>query len=225
MKIVCISDTHLKHDFVIPDGDILVHAGDMTQTGSEFEVTRAAKWLGSQKHRTKIAIAGNHDWLFQQEPERAADIMREHGVSYLQDSLMGTRGITFYGSPWQPWFYDWAFNLQRGFRLKQKWSYIPLGVDVLITHGPPQGILDRVPRGPEGGGHGELIEHTREGVYARVGCRDLMERVVEVKPKIHVFGHIHCGYGKKTVDDTTFVNASICNEEYRAVNEPLVLVI
>jgi Icc-related predicted phosphoesterase len=100
---------------------------------------------------------------------------------------------------------DWAFNLQRGPALREKWALIPEGTDVLITHGPPFGILDWTARGE------------------RVGCEDLLEAVRRVKPRLHVFGHIHEGYGEHEQDGTRFVNASICTEAYQPTNAPIVV--
>ena len=110
-----------------------------------------------------------------------------------------------WGSPWQPWFYDWAFNLQRGPEIRAKWDRIPAGVDVLVTHGPPAGILDRVVDGRS------------------VGCADLLDAVRRVRPLLHVFGHIHEAYGEVERDGTRFVNASTCTVRYAPVNAPVVV--
>ncbi len=117
-------------------------------------------------------------------------------------------GLKIYGSPWQPRFYDWAFNLNRGAELEEKWRLIPPDTDVLITHGPPHGILDEVERQ-------YYIENT--------GCEELRKRVEMICPKLHVFGHIHCGYGQIEKFGTEFVNASNCDEEYNPVNLPVII--
>jgi len=113
-------------------------------------------------------------------------------------------GIKFYGSPWQPWFYDWAFNLKRRTEIRAKWDLIPLDTEVLITHGPPYGILDRTTRGE------------------RVGCEELLEAIKQIRPRLHVFGHIHEAYGIRSNDDISYINGSNCDVRFRLVNPPIV---
>ncbi len=207
MRIVCISDTHLAHqegDLGIPDGDLLIHAGDGTFEGTLAEVADFLKWLAGLRHPHKVLIAGNHDWLFQKDPALARSIVPA-GITYLEDSGVEIGGLRIYGSPWQPEFLRWAFNLPRGPRLREKWSRIPRDVDVLVTHGPPAGILDLTPDG----------EH--------VGCADLRRAVERVKPRLHVFGHIHHGHGVQDIGPTRFVNASICDEACAPANRPVVV--
>jgi hypothetical protein len=133
-----MADTHMFHgDFrgatAIPDGDVLVHAGDMGRAGDEEELVEVARWLRSLPHRHKIVVAGNHDFLFQQEPAKAREMFA--GLTYLEDSACTIDGVTFWGSPWTPIFFEWAFMLPRGPLLEEKWALIPAhGVDVLITH-------------------------------------------------------------------------------------------
>lgn len=212
MRIVCLSDTHCEqHGFKVPDGDVLVHAGDFCSMGVEREVHKVAKWLKALPHRWKIVVAGNHDRFFEQQPEMARAYL-EPDIIYLQDSGCEIEGLRFWGSPWQPWFYDWAFNLPRkGIKLREKWNLIPMDTDVLITHCPPYGILDEVRTrmtawGPTEEGSGPL------------GCEELAIRLAAVRPRLHVFGHIHDSYGVLQRGDTTFVNASVCNEDYAPVN-------
>jgi Icc-related predicted phosphoesterase len=189
MRIVAVADTHLFHDeLVVPDGDVFVHAGDMCQSGSLEELERAAAWMRSLPHRTKVIIAGNHDFAFVEHPEEARAMME--GFVYLQDSGTTIDGVTFWGSPWQPEFNDWAFNLPRGAALAEKWALVPEGADVLVTHGPPHGIGDRGP------------------VAGRLGCEDLLARVRVVKPRVHFFGHIHQDGGAWQHGETLFVNAT-----------------
>lgn len=203
MKVVAISDTHnLHHTIKIPDGDVIIHAGDFTNRGTLKEVEVFAAWWKDLPHTHKICIAGNHDWLFQKQPEIAKRLMTSG--HYLKDSTVVINGIKFHGSPWQPWFCAWAFNLPRGIALKEKWDMIPEDTDVLITHGPPWGHGDLVPRG-------ELV-----------GCEDLLKRVEKIKPQFHVFGHIHEGYGITKNDHTKFINASCLDGYYNSVNEPIV---
>ncbi len=205
MRIVCVSDTHNWADGIrVPDGDVLVHGGDLTMSGSAAELRQAQRWLESLPHREKIVIAGNHDWGFEREPEESRRILADC-CTYLEDSEVTVDGLRFYGSPWQPQFYDWAFNLERGEAIRAKWDLIPAGVDVLITHGPPAGILDRTADGDE------------------AGCEELLAACDRVRPRLHVFGHIHEGYGELTRDGVRHLNASICDGRYQPVNPPLVV--
>ena len=204
VRLICMSDTHNRHrKIVVPDGDILVHAGDMSGLGRPEEIAAFGRWLAGLPHRHKIVIAGNHDFLFEQEPERARGLLG--ACHYLFDEGVEVEGLRFWGSPWQPWFHNWAFNLQRGPALHEKWAQIPAGTDVLITHGPPLGHGDRVAAGE------------------RVGCAELRAAVRRVRPRLHVFGHIHEGYGVTEKDGTRFANASTCTVDYKATNPPLVI--
>ena len=206
MRIVAISDTHEQHDqLTIPDGDVLIHAGDITWKGSLNAIKKFAEWLQALPHKHKVIIAGNHDWCFEKSNQAiiASEYLRH--ITYLKDSNVNIDGYNFYGSPWQPEFCDWAFNLPRGgSAIKATWDLIPYNTDVLITHGPPYGFGDMTPRGEP------------------VGCEDLLARVLVIKPKVHIFGHIHAGYGISSNEDTAFINASICNENYKPVNAPIV---
>jgi Icc-related predicted phosphoesterase len=210
LKLVLISDTHGLHDkLVLPPGDILVHAGDLTNMGKIHEIKAAAMWLRGQLQDFKyvVCVGGNHDFGLEAfYKEGREDILRKDffgDVHYLRDNAVILDGVKFWGSPWQPEFFDWAFNLRRGEQLKARWDRIPHQTDVLITHGPSMGVLDQV-------GH----EH--------VGCADLRQAVERIKPRVHVFGHIHCGYGQVCyLDGRTAVNAAVCDEAYNVVNAPV----
>jgi predicted phosphohydrolase len=200
MRLVIVSDTHLRHgQLIVPDGDVFIHCGDMTMSGGLPQIQQTAAWLKSLPHAHKIVIAGNHDWGFADTP-RAALTELSPEILYLQDSGVVISGVYFWGSPWQPWFNDWAFNLPRGTLLAEKWAMIPAATDVLITHGPPWGILD----------------HTDAGKHE--GCADLSERLAELHVKVHAFGHIHEASGEVQQGQTHFVNASICDALYRPTN-------
>lgn len=189
MRIVCISDTHARHErTIVPPGDLLIHAGDITNHGDPDDVVKFDRWLGGLPHRHKVVICGNHDFCFEQTPEQARSLITN--AVYLQDFAVTIEGIKIYGSPWQPWFGGWAFNLERGPELAEKWKLIPDDTQILITHGPPAGILDKTR-------HGDIV-----------GCMDLFHRVWEVRPRLHVFGHIHEAAGHLDIDGVTFVNAS-----------------
>ena len=214
MRITFISDTHTKHrQLDLPGGDLLIHAGDLMNSGySQYEIEDFCRWFEWQNYDRSIFIAGNHDRLFENVPDDVANIVNQYGVEYLQDSqyLFGDFPdglVKIYGSPWQPEFYNWAFNLpRRGDELFNVWNDIPEDVDILVTHGPPQGHLDI--SGPP---YNE----------PNLGCELLRVRVDEIKPKIHVFGHIHGSYGYKFHEGTHFINASVLNERYKPVNKPI----
>jgi len=196
--MVVISDTHGRHDgWHVPDGDVLVHCGDLTSHGTLPQIRAAADFLRALPHADKVVIAGNHDFAFERSPAEARAEMT--GLTYLEDEAALIQGVRFYGSPWQPEFYDWAFNLPRGAALVEKWALIPGDTEVLVTHGPPRGHGDEVAR-PTG---------------AHEGCDDLLARVRVIRPKVHCFGHIHEAAGVTSADGTYFVNASICDLSYR----------
>lgn len=209
MRIVFISDTHsMIPTHAIPDGDVIVCSGDISNRGSEWDITDFAKWYDGLPHKYKITIAGNHDFSFERTPELAQKWLCDgNKIIYLQDKAVTLDGVKFYGSPWQPEFGSWAFNLSRDTgELGAKWDLINIDTDVLITHGPPAGILDLC-------SHGE-----------RVGCDELLREVMDrIKPKIHVFGHIHEQYSTLNKNDTLFINASTCTLQYDPTNRPIVV--
>jgi len=221
MRITLISDTHTKHDELdwdktdLPGGDLLIHAGDIMNSGyNATDITDFCKWFnGLEQYHHKIFIAGNHDRMFENVPEKAMEIVNSYKwIDYLQDDWIEAGDdneiAKIYGSPWQPEFYNWAFNLPRqGKELEAKWAAIPTDTDILITHGPAQGHLDM--SGPP---YNE----------PNLGCPLLRHHIDTVsRPKIHVCGHIHGGYGYKFDGQTHFFNASILNERYDYVNKPV----
>ncbi|MFO7564513.1 MAG: metallophosphatase domain-containing protein [Enhygromyxa sp.] len=203
IRLVILSDTHGYHDIAVPPGDVLIHAGDGCRQGSLAEARDWADFLHRQPHPHKIVIAGNHDRCFESEFERASALFR--GLDFLHDSGCERLGLRFWGAPWQPWFLSWAFNLPRGPELAAKWALIPDATDVLVTHGPPMGILDRT--------------YDDEPV----GCEALRLAIARVRPRVHVFGHIHEGYGTAELDGTLFINGSICTLAYRPTNPAIVV--
>jgi len=206
MKLLLISDTH-GHEPELEEADVLVHAGDLTMNGGQVQVVKALNWLIDEAHKFQhvVLIAGNHDFLFEDDPELVGRWCSERGLTYLSDSGVTIDGVEFWGSPVQPWFHDWAFNRQRGAEIRKHWDLIPDDTDVLITHGPPSGILDL----------------TKGGDYA--GCIDLREAAFRVKPKVHAFGHIHEGYGEWSANGTRYYNASYLDHRYFPVNKPMVV--
>lgn len=211
MRIVCLSDTHGRHAEIpsIPEGDVLVHAGDFTRFDTFADYANFNQWLGTLPHPHKIVISGNHERTLESNISMGSLLLSN--AIYLLDQEVVIDGVKFYGSPWQPEFYNWAFNLPRGEPLRRIWAKIPDDVQVLITHGPPFGILDKT-RGFEGD----------EGEH--VGCRELTARLKSLKElRLSVFGHIHESAGVLQDRDVTFVNASICNHKYRVANSVKVI--
>jgi Icc-related predicted phosphoesterase len=186
---------------------VLIHAGDLTGRGSPARTQIALEWLDRQPAKHVIFIAGNHDLFFQDYPDVAKDLVSNTRLVYLENSGTEIDGLKFWGSPYTPEFMDWAFMYPREDGEKI-WGKIPYNSDVLITHGPPVGILDKA---------------SKQGDY--LGCRDLYYAVNQVKPRIHVFGHIHGGYGTGSINgiDTVFYNASQVNEAYQVVNKPWIV--
>lgn len=235
IRFICVSDSHTQLEkqplSFVPDGDVLLHAGDFSNIGLPRDIQGFNHYLGKLQHRLKVVIAGNHDLTFdlnlvtnrRQYLEKQFNIketffekdLEKMGVKttrelltnciYLEDSGIDVCGIKIYGSPWQPEFCGWGFNLERGDPLLEKWNLIPDDTDILITHGPPIG-------------HGDLCF---DGL--RAGCVELLTSIQErVKPKYNIFGHIHEGYGVTSDGKTTYINASTCTLRYKATNPPIV---
>lgn len=223
MRLTFISDTHAKHNQLNSDlgsGDILIHAGDFMTAGySIHEARDFFAWFDSiQGYDAKIFIAGNHDRVMQIYPEEMrGDLTAHKSIDYLEDEECvlyydGVNGdepennIRIYGSPWQPEYFNWAFNLPRnGPGLASKWEAIPANTDILITHGPAWGFCD-------------TVEGRRD---THLGCELLAERIGVIKPKIHVCGHIHSGNGYTFNNGTHYINASVLNERYAYTNKPV----
>jgi len=288
ISVVCISDTHglhLNEKMVdIPPADLIIHAGDMTSTGTLSQLESFVSWFEELPHPNKVFIAGNHDITIDTEYYVARGCKRFHSLEsevdprefsqqcrrvftsrekscYLEDSAVyispcpGTSATTaatatatatadataatadataatadatagakcvhlvsesdssgdsadklcIYGSPWQPEFCDWAFNLERGPDSARVWAKIPANTDVLITHGPPQGYGD----------------FTSSGFAC--GCEDMLAvlKDMQTPPRVHIFGHIHEAYGHWTDGKTLFINASTCTFLHKPLNKPL----
>jgi Icc-related predicted phosphoesterase len=216
MRIVCFSDTHgMSYTWPesIPDGDVLVCAGDFTNNGELRDVGIFAEITKQFNHPNKILIAGNHDWCCERERQVVEDMLP--GWTYLQDRAVVIDGVKFYGSPWQPYFCNWAFNVRSIEKRRLIWSQIPEDTDVLITHCPPHKTLDAVnERVYQNWMEQDLIVHT--------GCVGLQERLTDLKVKLHLFGHIHEAYGVRKTDFGFAANCSICDLNYNLRNRPLV---
>ena len=223
-RITLISDTHTRQGLIpikdLPGGDLLIHSGDLMNSGySKNDILDFCTWFQSlDQYDTKVFIAGNHDRMFENHPEEVEELLNPFlDIDYLQDDDFviygdGPEGnspqdnIRIYGSPWQPEFYSWAFNLPKnGIELAGKWEAIPDNTDILITHGPAFGILDTVVGRP----------------WDNLGCELLAKRIEVLKPKIHVCGHIHSGYGYEFKDGTHFFNASVLDEQYEYTQKPV----
>lgn len=184
----------------VPPGDLLLHAGDHSRRGTVEEVRASADWLRAQPHAHKVVLAGNHDFCLEMAGTSGSEIFA--GMTYLQDEAVEIAGMRIYGSPWTPEFGRWAFQKARGPASAEVWDQIPDGLDILLTHGPPAGIGDMTVRG----------EHA--------GCEDLLRRVRHARPALHLFGHIHEGYGVRRLEDTLYVNGSCCSVGYIYLQPP-----
>jgi Icc-related predicted phosphoesterase len=217
MRILAISDTHNKH-LQIPSRfiensdnsvDTIVHAGDVSSRGYKGEIIDFLKWYNELNFKNKILIAGNHDFYFEEgKPEDIAAMLAEYpNITYLNDSGVEIDGVKFWGSPVQPWFYNWAFN-RKGTDICKHWDMIPNDTHVLLTHGGPKNI-----------GSLNVTSRNKEDV----GCPYLYEKLSELKNlKLFVQGHIHEAYGRMDFPDGgIFVNASVLNLRYEMVNLPI----
>ncbi len=209
MKIWHISDTHSYHGLLqVPEGiDMVIHSGDMgnSKTGpiSNNECRDAIEWLASLDIPHKVLIAGNHDVAFERGMIRKEDMP---GITYLQHEEVEVAGLKIFGSPYTPTFGEgWAFNKRRD-KLSQYWAEIQEGTDVVISHGPPKGILDH--------------SYNQTGnVYERCGCNALAKKMREIQPKLCLFGHIHncediinAGYTKLSDYKTIYSNGSVVTD-------------
>lgn len=208
MLLTFISDTHGLHhheDLIIPDGDIIVHCGDVSNVGKINEIEGFLNWFSSLPYKNKIMVPGNHDFGFERSFDVLNNMVDSRKVICLIDQSIEVEGIKFWGSPITPWFNNWAFNRFRGSEIEHHWNKIPDNVDVLITHGPPSYVshLSKVLDGQD------------------VGCRDLYRTIKRVKPKINCFGHIHEGYGIYEDEETLYMNCSILDRRYNVRNKPI----
>ncbi len=208
MKVVALSDPHGNLP-EIPPCDLLLLAGDLCPT-TDHDPRFQARWLNTmfrswleQLPAGKIVgIAGNHDFVF----ERAPDLVPpDLPWTYLQDVECRWRGLRIWGTPWQPWFYDWAFNGDPEL-LESKWELIPPDTDVIVVHGPPRGYGDGVVR--------------VDGGAENTGCPHLLAKIAEVKPRLVVFGHIHEGRGQWQLGPTTLANVTLLDVAYRVRYQP-----
>ncbi len=202
MKLICISDTHNKHSQIdIPDGDILIHAGDITAGGTKREVVDFLDWFASQPHQYKIFIAGNHDFYFENNKENEIQEIIPKNVFYLFNEGITINKINFWGSPITPGIGTWAFNQTQN--ISKHWQQIPDDTHVLITHTPPYKINDVLNNG------------------RHAGCASLSKTLQNRQIKFHIFGHVHDSYGITSVSGTKYVNASCLDNKDRYLHPPL----
>ena len=212
-KIVCISDTHGHHrdpHLKIPKGDILLHAGDLSMGGELNVLMDLNDWFGEQPHDYKIVIGGNHDRSLGGDDMLGFKIFTN--AIYLENSSVEVDGLKIYGNPYTGWSFGlaqyFAFGKDR-YEMPKMWGGIPRDADILLTHTPPKGMLDKV-------------AETGFNPNEHVGDITLLKKIREYKPKLNVFGHIHEGYGTDVDGETTFINCSVVNESYNLVNKPVV---
>jgi len=211
--LVVLSDTHGRHTAMrhpVPDGDILVHCGDFCGHGKLREVADFANWFANFPHPHKLVTAGNHDRPVEEDPDHCRALFAERGIELLLGESVTIEGFRFFGSPVTPTFFNWHFMRDRGAAIRAEWEKIPVGTDVVFTHGPPYG-------------HGDLTSPWQGNPPRSAGCLELLERLRLVRPQLHLCGHIHEGYGVTCSDEvpgTTFVNAAICNERYQPDHAP-----
>ena len=206
MKAACFSDTHhTPPPISLPEADFGIFAGDCSMPGKEAELRSFVQWYAQQPVTHKIFVPGNHDWFTERQEEKTKGIMAGNGIIYLNNSGVTLDGISIWGTAVQPFFCNWAWNYPYE-NVREDWySKIPDGVDILVTHCPPYGILDENPCG-------DLC-----------GCPALRRQVIRAAPRFHVFGHIHCARGIEKAFGTTFVNASICTEAYTVGGDAIII--
>jgi Icc-related predicted phosphoesterase len=205
LKFVLLADTHAHHrNIKLPKGEVLIHAGDISYRGEKLEIEDFLKWFHLQAFAYKIFIAGNHDFFFEKASQKELDQIIPDDIIYLNDSGIAINGINIWGSPITPKFHNWAFNRTRGPAIRKHWEMIPDDTDLLITHGPPYGILD------------QLADETH------IGCKDLLNRVHQLQIKAHFFGHVHESFGSLNRQGIQFINACMTNENYELIHSPVV---
>ena len=206
MKIIAISDTHNKHEEIknIPKGELIIHAGDVTEYGTEDELQDFILWFSKLPHKYKIFIAGNHDLCLEQNLSLINNLPQN--MYYLQNSGVTIEGFNIWGTPTGFAIHGMAFSKNNKTDIENEYIKIPITTDILITHTPAKGILDN-----------------------NYGCEILAKRINIVKPKLHVFGHNHMSYGEFVSSKTISVNASLVNEkgilefEHKIINKPVII--
>lgn len=192
MKIAAFSDCHWLYNEIkeFPQADICIFAGDWCGSGLYFQETLDfLTWFKKLPYKYKIVVPGNHDRLCQLNEQFCKDMFKKIDANLLIDEGIEIKGLSIYGSPWSPFFNNWAYMLPEE-QLKWKFKFIPDKLDILITHTPPKGICDPTNYGSEA----------------------LRKRLNDINPKIHIFGHNHSGYGYTETINTKFYNVSVCSD-------------
>lgn len=210
MIIDCVSDLHGSYP-KLEGGDLLIVAGDLTSNDTIPAWKVFFEWLEKQKYKYIVYIGGNHDGFLENCVPNKDDVWKKdreypNEIHYLMNTGCEIEGLKIWGSPYTPEFCNWHFMKPRGEEMAKMWEQIPDDTDILITHGPPFDILDKAVDGFD---------------MVKCGCEELLKRVLEVKPKLHVFGHIHESYGEIQIGATKFVNCAHMDGEYNPVNKPI----
>ena len=208
MKIAAFSDTHGYHNClqIAKDTDIAICCGDYSITGGLSDAVDFIGWYKNQPAQKKLLISGNIDFLAEKEPDLISEMCQQNGIIYLQNDLYVYNGIKIYGTPYTL-SKSGAFGRSEQ-RLEATYDKIPLDTDILICHGPAQGVLDLCSRG-------------------RVGSVNLREQIDTIRPKVFLFGQVHIN-GNTTLEYrfrkaprvyTRCFNVSICNEDNKVAND------
>ncbi|CAD8141568.1 unnamed protein product [Paramecium pentaurelia] len=214
LKFVCLSDTHTKHPNILEKGDVLIHCGDFTNGGDYRDVKCFNQWLDKQTgFKYKIIIAGNHDLCFDplrfpqhyqdQKAQRQMNYLKNNFI-YLENSEVDIEGYKIWGSPHSLEYWNGSFQITP-YQAKNIWDRINDNTDIVLTHGPPFG-------------HGDMAQSE---VNRNVGDEYLFQRIKQIKPKYHIFGHIHEGYGQSQEDGITFINCAYLKKNYSVGNKPI----
>lgn len=209
-KLWHISDTHTYHEYLkVPeDIDIVIHSGDATNPRDRYksreEMLNFLEWYSSLLIENKIYVAGNHDLCIEKGLITSKDFS-DRGITYLEGEDVIVRNLKIWGGPWTPTFGDgWAFNRSRD-KIYKYWENIPEDTDIVITHGPPKGILD--------------LSYNRQNELEFCGDLAFKKRMLLIQPKLSCFGHIHncdniinAGYVKLQKYETIFSNGSVVTD-------------
>lgn len=211
IKIGFISDTHNTHanKWGLKPCDLIIHSGDFSFRGEESEIkqfikdaTKAKRDCGAEEF---IIVPGNHELGVEANEELFKTLCKENDIICLINEGYDFGGVRIWGTPWQPEFCNWAYNVWDDWELAEKYQDIPIGTHVLVTHCPPKDILDYSP------------------LCGNVGSKPLLDRVQQVEPYIHAFGHIHHSYGTKVEGNTLFVNSALLDDRYKQKNGMIVV--
>lgn len=214
MKIWTISDTHMYHQKLeIPKVDMVIHAGDATNAlnphMNNVEYHKFLQWFSALPIKYKVLNFGNHDTCI----EHGMMNFQNYDIIPLLHQAVEIEGIKIFCSPYTPRFGDWAFMHKRN-QMQTIWATLPDEIDILVTHGPPKGFLD-------------LTRDFQTNTLVQVGCKSLLNAVNKIKPKLHIFGHIHdekniYNFGTLHREKTTFVNCSMLKHGQQDFNQGFV---